>query len=362
MKLLYVITSLDTGGAEKALSSLVLSMKREHQVKVVCLKTIGSVGKNLQQQGVEVVSLCMQGAGLGTVTKLVQEIENFQPHVVHAMLFRAIEFSRLACAGRGVKLVTTPHFDISQKPTWMRWLDRCLKRMDSLSTAESVSTYNYLLQHQHYPRAKTLFIGNSVKKSLFFKDNSIRETMRLQNGFLPKDVIFISVGRLASVKNPRGLLSAFAQIIPHCPHAKLVFVGEGPERTFLENFIAENKLKDRVLLVGEQTNINHWLNMADVFVLLSKEESLPLALLEAKNAGLPCLVSQVGDMPLQIKHGKNGFVCKSTDNMLASCLLTELYDNASLREEMGKISLQETADEEQSFQQYQQVYQQLCNN
>ncbi len=361
MKILYVITSSDVGGAERALSNLLSTVAHTHTVKVVCLKPLGALAKQWQQSGAEVVSLEITGAGLGCVAKLKKEIAAFQPTLIHAMLFRAIEFTRLACAGQPIPLVTTPHFDISQKPRWMRWLDRLLCHMDTVSVAESLSTYEHLRQLQHYPPSKTRFIGNSVKKSLFFKDNSIRARMRHTQGFTTQDVIFISVARLAAVKNPQGLLKAFAQIVPHCPHAKLIYVGVGKERDALEKLINTFSLTNKVLLVGEQQNTNEWLNMADVFVLVSHEESLPLALLEAQQVGLPCIVSKVGDMPKQIVHGQNGFVCNDKDEMILSCLLTELYENASLRRKMGENSLQKMAKETDNSQQYQQLYQQMVN-
>ena len=361
MKILYVITSSDVGGAERALSNLLSTVASAHTVKVICLKPLGAEAKQWQQYGAQVISLEMTGAGLGCVAKLKKEIAAFQPTLIHAMLFRAIEFTRLACAGQNIPLVTTPHYDISQKPGWVRWLDRLLCKMDTLSVAESLSTYEHLRHLQHYPPSKTRVIGNSVKKSLFFKDNSIKVRMRHTQGLTEQDIVFISVARLAPVKNPQGLLKAFAQILPHCPNAKLIYVGEGKERAALEKLINTLSLTDKVRLVGEQSNTNEWLNMADVFVLVSHEESLPLALLEAQQAGLPCIVSKVGDMPKQIVHGQNGFVCNDKDEMILSCLLTELYENAALRRQMGEKSLQKMAKEMDSSQQYQQLYQQIVN-
>ena len=361
MKILYIITSTDVGGAEKSLVSLVKTVSPLHAVRVVSLKKCGPITQELQALGASVTSLEMTGSGLGCVSKLKKEIETFKPDVVHAMLFRAIEFARLACAGRNVKLITTPHFDLSQKPRWMRWLDRTLKSIDSVSTAESVSTFNYLRDVQHYPPQKTALIANSVEKSLFFNDNSIRAQMRQKNRFSDKDIIFLSVARLAPVKNPVKLLQAFAQIAPGCPHAKLVFVGEGELRSDLENLIKVNFLEDKVLLAGEQKNANDWLNMADIFVLISKEESLPLALLEAQQVGLPCIVSRVGDMPKQVEHGKTGFICNPQDEMLLSCLLTELYENKKLRERMAAETLRRSGGKKDCFEQYKQLYEQVVN-
>ena len=361
MKILYVITSTDVGGAEKALVSLVKTFSPRHTVRVVSLKKGGPLANEIKSFGASVTSLEMTGSGLGCVSKLKHEIETFKPDIVHAMLFRAIEFARLACAGRNVKLITTPHFDLSQKPLWMRWLDRSLKSIDTASTAESVSTFNYLRDIQHYPPSKTALITNSAEKSLFFKDNSVRNQMRQKNEFSDKDVVFLSVARLAPVKNPVKVLQAFAQMVPDCPNAKLVFVGDGKLRNDLENLIKVNFLEKKVLLAGEQKNINDWLNMADVFVLLSKEESLPLALLEAQQVGLPCIVSKVGDMPKRVEHGKTGFVCNPQDEMLMSCLFTELYENKKLREGMAAETLRHAEEKEDSSKQYEQLYQQVVN-
>ncbi len=359
MKILYVITSTHTGGAEQALVSLVNLIGQGNTVRVVCLKPLGPLAKPLKDAGAEIISFDMKGAGLGMVARLVQEIEAFRPDIVHAMLFRAILFARLACAGRKVKLVTTPHFDLSKKPFYLRWADRVLKNIDTYCVAESASTYNYLLQVQHYPPLKTALIANSAKKSLFFKDNSLRNQMRASQGFMEAEIVFICVARLAPVKNHITLLKAFAKISPQYPQARLVLVGAGTEKTKLETFIQTHALEKQILLAGEQKNINAWLNMADVFVLVSKEESLPLALLEAQQVGLPCIVSRVGDMPQKVKHGETGFVCNGQDETVLSCILAELCENETLRARMARQTLHQAAYSKDFSQQYQQFYEQL---
>ena len=127
----------------------------------------------------------------------------------------------------------------------------------------------------------------------------------------------------------------------------------------MENYIHQSGMDKNVILVGEQADINAYLNMADVFVLSSIEESLPLALLEALNVGLPCIVSHVGDMPLWVEHGQNGYVFNPGDITLLSCLLNLLADNQQARIEMGAKSLAKAAQMTDAFAQYQQIYQQL---
>ena len=99
--------------------------------------------------------------------------------------------------------------------------------------------------------------------------------------------------------------------------------------------------------------------MADVFVLPSLEESLPLALLEAISVGLPCVVSRVGDMPQWVTHGENGYVFPPQDITLLSCLLSLMAQDEQMRQEMGEKSLEKAAQITDSFTQYQQLYQQI---
>ena len=362
MKILYVITSTHTGGAEKALAALAEQTVKEHQVKVVSLKPLGPVAQELEKSGAEVVSLNMKGfIPFGIVKKLQAEILSFQPDIVHAMLFRGIELTRLACAGKGLKLISTPHFDLSKKNFILRFIDKLLKDLDTLTVAESFSTARYLVEKQHYQKDKVFLLPNGADKTVFFSDESLRRNMRTQYGFTADNTVFISVARLAPVKDPVTLLQAFRNVWRGNSAARLVYVGEGEERPKLENFIRQSGMEEAVLLAGEQRDINAWLNMADVFVLTSVEESLPIALLEALHVGLPCVVTNVGDMSLWVEHGKNGFVCKPGDILLLSCFLTELLSREK-REELQRGGVKISQRIGDTSPQYQHLYQQIYLN
>ncbi len=359
MKILYVITSTETGGAEKVLSGLAGYMVRhQHRVRVICLKPLGAVADEMSQNGIEIKTIGHRFPGK-VIRRLRAEIADFKPDIVHALLFRAIEYSRLACAGSPVKLVITPHFDLSKKSFFARLVDQFLKFRDTLAIAESFSTAEYLVARQKYAKDKVYLLPNSIDKSKFYKDENLREEMRRKYSFHVKTVVFICVARLSSVKDPLTLAQAFRNVWLRHPEVRLVYVGEGEEREKLAAYIHQCGMEKAVLLAGEQTDINAYLNMADVFVLPSLEESLPLSLLEALQVGLPCIVSRVGDMPLWVEHGQNGYVFAPGDMTLLSCLLNLLAENLQVRVEMGAKSLAKAAQMTDAFTQYQQIYQQL---
>jgi glycosyltransferase involved in cell wall biosynthesis len=325
---------------------------------VVSLKPLGSLSPLFKEAGAQ-VSSCSEGGRTGTVQALEKEIESFQPYIVHGILFRGMEYARLACRNNIFPLITTPHFDFSKKNFLFRRLDKILRRRDTYTVAESDSTYRYFLAEQGYPKEKLRCIFNAPEAGKFFPDASARRQMRTRFGYTDNQTVFLSVSLLEKVKNPLLLIRAFSEVFRRDESVRLVLVGEGSQKEKLAQFIAEHQLQKAVSIAGKQENVNDWLNMADVFVLPSKEESLPLALLEALQVGKPCLVSDVGDMPLWVRHGTNGFVAKEGDETLLSCLMAELAANVDLRKKMGENSLKKSREISNMILEYKHLYQQV---
>ena len=144
------------------------------------------------------------------------------------------------------------------------------------------------------------------------------------------------MARLAAEKNHELLLHAFAFVHAKNAAARLILVGDGAEKDKLLRLIQENNLEKEVLFIGETKEVRPYLQAADIFVLPSITESLPLALLEAGACGLPAIVSKAGDMPCVVIHGETGFVFNGEDAALLSMLMAELLENTELRQQMGK--------------------------
>lgn len=342
MKILYVCTSTDTGGAEKALFALARAAKKEgHGVKIISLLPMGSVGKEMHSQGWDVISLDLRGKirpleTAGVLARLIREIQIFEPDVVHASLFRAIMLCRLAKKRIPFHLITTPHYDLSKKNYFLRLLDRALKDMDDLSCAESQSTADFLVKKQKYDEGKVRRISNGVDSKFFHPDNVLRLRMRQDLGFAASDVVFACVARLSEEKNHFTLLESFFSLWKKNPHVRLLLVGDGPEKERLKDLCRQKGIEKEVFFTGEVSDVYHYLLACDVFILLSHIESLPLSLLEACSCEKASIVSKTGDMPRVVLHGKRGFVCNGKDNIVVSALMAELAENPSLRFQMGK--------------------------
>lgn len=138
---------------------------------------------------------------------------------------------------------------------------------------------------------RAYFVPNSIETELYRFNEEMREKVRKSLG-ITKDTLLIGhVGRFADQKNHLFLLDIFSEILKRRPTARLLLVGEGSLRKEIEQKIDEQYLADKVLLVGNQANVNELLMAMDVFAFPSKFEGLPVSLVEAQCSGLPCVIS-----------------------------------------------------------------------
>jgi glycosyltransferase involved in cell wall biosynthesis len=119
------------------------------------------------------------------------------------------------------------------------------------------------------------------------------------------DVAF--VGRLVQVKRVDVLLEAAALVVRERPGLRVAIVGDGPLRGALERQAAELGLTRNVTFAGHRDDVAEWLKRARVYVLASDSEGLSLSVMEASMAGLPCVVSDVGDLGDVVADGRNGW-------------------------------------------------------
>jgi N-acetyl-alpha-D-glucosaminyl L-malate synthase BshA len=122
--------------------------------------------------------------------------------------------------------------------------------------------------------------------------------------------------------------------------ARLVMVGDGPDRADLERQVASHNLSDAVEFVGEQPDIVPWLSTADLFLLPSSQESFGMAALEAMACEVPVVASHVGGLPEVIQDGVTGFLCAPDDlDGMADRGIAVLRD-PNLRERIGKAAVE----------------------
>ncbi len=162
--------------------------------------------------------------------------------------------------------------------------------------------------------------------------------VRKETGLHPADPFLISVGRLVYQKAHQVLVSAMPIILKEFPSAKLGICGDGILRAELETQIQELGLSESVKLLGKSHHVARFLCIADIFVLPSRWEGLPIALLEAMSVGLPVVATRVEGVDEVVFDGEHGLLVDVGDiNALAQAILQLLRD-PEIRRKMGSAS------------------------
>jgi N-acetyl-alpha-D-glucosaminyl L-malate synthase BshA len=172
------------------------------------------------------------------------------------------------------------------------------------------------------------------------------------------DAVVMHVSNFRPVKRVDRVLDAFTRM-RECVNARLVMVGNGPDRPALERSVANQGLSEAVDFVGERQDLVSLLSSADLFLLPSAQESFGMAAMEAMSCGTPVVAARVGGLPEVIEDGRTGYLCDEDDvNAMASRGI-ELLTDRTLHERMaaaGVVEVRSRFCEDIIVPQYLQLY------
>ncbi len=158
---------------------------------------------------------------------------------------------------------------------------------------------------------------------------------RRREEFAPKgEPILVHLSNFRPVKRIPDVVEIFAAVRAEVP-AKLLMIGDGPERTIGEWMVREKGLTEDVFFLGKQNQVQELLNCADVLLLPSEIESFGLAALEAMACGVPAVCSEVGGLPEVIRNGVEGFLVPGHDTKAMAARSLEIVTDPHRREQMG---------------------------
>ncbi len=186
-------------------------------------------------------------------------------------------------------------------------------------------------------RSQAVLVENGIDLSPFRRSHpTLRKLLRESMGVKDQTSLFICVARQAIEKSIDVLLYATARLKEDNADFCLWLVGDGDQRVSLETLSRELSLGDHVRFLGSRTDIPDLLAASDAFVLLSSYEGRTLSVMEAQAAGLPCVLSDVGDHPFMLVEGKTGYIVPRGDASAAAHAMRLLLD----RENRLKMSAQ----------------------
>lgn len=332
MKVLYLITRADLGGAQVHLVDLIAGLRGKVQ-PVLGVGEEGYLTSVARRMGVEhhvlpeLVHPISPLKDARALRRMVQLIGHVRPHLIHAHTSKAGVLGRLAAGLAGVPAVFTAHTWAFAEGTSLKWRafgipsERLAARFSSRIINVSAANRGLALRHRIGDERKHLTIYNGVP------DTALRA--RPGDDGVPG---FIMVARFVPQKAQGVLLQAVARLDRP---VRLTFVGDGPLRAAQELEARRLGIQERVAFLGERRDIPELLSQNHVFVLATNWEGFPLSILEAMRAGLPVVSTDVGGVREAIIPGETGFVLPDNDPQTWCACLQSLLDSPALRQRLG---------------------------
>ena len=244
-------------------------------------------------------------------------IEKHQFSIVHTHGSKAKFLGRLAASGARVpvKIVQTVHgwsfFDTM--PLLKKAFYAVLERVGySLADSNIVVSPHDIRKGVNWGIGKPedyQLIRSGVEFDSFLKKRGMKKEAREMLG-IPVDAPVVgTVIRLAPQKHPEAIVDVAKQVVKSFPEVRFVIVGDGPLSDYLRSYVEEMNLQENFLLLGSRKDVAEILPAFDVFLLTSRSEGLPRAMLEALAVRIPVVATDVGGIAELVNGLKNGFLC-----------------------------------------------------
>lgn len=325
MKIVHVVDSMEVGGAETLVGQMCrLQREQGHEPQVYAIAKLGALGKRMQAEGFRVeaeVGKHLIDSSLG----FLKLFRGFRPDVVHlhnpTPTIYAAPAARLAGAASVIStrhsLVAPPRNQVMERKyafaaRFCDWVvGICDATVDNVREAGSA------------PVSKIVRIYNGTVPVMAQPE----EQRPAKKGFT-----LLFVGRLEQVKNLPFLLEAVRDAVAEDAGIQLWVVGDGTQRTALEQRSRELGLQSNVTFWGQQLDVARFFSAADVFMMSSVSEGLPMSLLQAFSIGLPAIVTDVGGMAEVVRFADGGMVVPLTESRAMTAAILRLAQSGEDRQ------------------------------
>lgn len=337
--ILYILGTLKRGGAQQQLYYLLNALRPRGAV--LSLAPGGEWAAPIRELGYRVIELERGGSfEVRRLWDVMYTLDAEKPDIVHLFLDGMPgAYGRLATLIRRhqhviVGIRSQPWRD----PRWYLFLRRfLLTRHVQAVLCNSLSAQRYLLDVEKLPPHKAHYIPNGLQLECFAPSDSAERKHPLPGDWRDK-VIVGMVGSLSPVKAPELLVQVAQRVLSQTDTVRFVHVGDGALRERVEALSRESGTAEHILFMGQRQDVPALLQAFDIFLMTSRAEGTPNAAMEAMAAGLPCVLTDVGDCRNLVAHGEMGYIVPPDDAGTLAEHVLRLANDEALRRRMGQAA------------------------
>lgn len=325
MKIMMVITGMQSGGAERVMATLCNELAQRHSVRLLSMKE--AVSDYHVDDAVEFIGGNVLNQNVVKSVRFVQlQIDEWKPDVVLSFMTKSNIIALVAglLAKTKVPIIIAERANPHNAASIFKFIRRVLYPMASgcvFQTTDAKEYYNSIL------KCDSVVLRNPLNPDF---------RVEQYKGIRKKKIV--TVGRLSIEKNQKLLIDSFKNISADYPEYYIEIYGEGPLRVELQRQIEECGLNNKVFLMGRKDNVQQHIKDADIFVLPSNSEGMPNALLEAMALGLTCIATDcpIGGPRVIIDNEKNGILVPMNDVEALSQALKRIINDGEYALTLGE--------------------------
>ncbi len=364
MKILYVITKSNWGGAQRHVFDLSTSMKNRGHEVWVALGGEGLLKTKLEEAGIYTFSIANMSRDMnlnkdaGSFKEIYNVIKNKKPDIIHLHSPKAAGLGSLA--GRLLKvkrIITTVHgwtFNES-RPIWEKASIALFSWITML-----LSHITIVLSDKEYKQAllfpgvkdKVRLVPLGLKPITFVSVDGAKQALAKIIGmnlvdFYKKNVV-ATIAELHPNKGLQYLIEAMSLIGEQQTNTICLIIGDGDDKELIETTIKANKLENKIFLTGRIDNASEYLKAVSVFVLPSIKEGLPYTILEAGMASIATVATTVGGIPEIVEDMKSGILIQPRNAKELAHAISFMIEHPEERKRYGN-ALRERIVEKYAF-------------
>ncbi len=334
-----VLHSLNIGGAEVLAARIAGQLSERFRFVFACLDDTGPLGEELREQGFQVEHLTRQpGFDFGCARRLSRLCRDAEVDLLHAHQYTP--FSYAIASGilrRRPPILFTEHGRwYPDYPRRKRILfNRLLLRKRDRVVGVGESVRQALIHNEGIPAERVGVIYNGADLATFAAPPADQAAVRREIGVNADDFVMIQVARLDGLKDHATAIRTLERVVRERPQVRLVLVGEGPEQELIDREVRARRLEPYIRMLGLRKDVPRLLAAADLFLLTSVSEGIPVTFIEAMARRLPIVSTDVGGVGEVVLDGETGLLAPSGDDAGLAQAVIRLVDDAELRHQFG---------------------------